>query len=319
MNFNEFQERVLEYLSERGHKVELRNVHRNNGIRNTGLSVMNLIHSSSGIKLHPKIYLEYFYNEYLEDEHSAICMERILKDILILVHAATLESSFSQIFCTPEEDVHKLETEKRRIGCKLINTKRNLDILEQIPHIPYLDLSIVFYLKPDNEYSLLEEELITKEQADKWNVGVDELLQMAKANQQKVQLTEINGQADLKQLTQSAASQCLKTVSIDMDTTMEPIGESKFMYISNEGYGATELIFTETWDAISTVQQANLAILPISIKEVIVTVDTEKRDYRALKNLLDRISSTDIPDEFFLSENIYRYRRDTGKIEMLYI
>lgn len=318
MNFNEFQERVLEYLSERGHKVELRNVYRNNGIKNTGLSVMNLIHFSSSIELHPKIYLEYFYNEYLEDEHSDICMERILKDILILVHAATLENSFSQIFCTPE-DVHKLETEKRRIGCKLINTKRNLDMLEQIPHIPYLDLSIVFYLKLDNEYSLLEEELITKEQADKWNVGVEELLQMAKANQQKVQLTKINGQADLKLLTQSAASQRLKTVSIDMDTTMEPIGENKFMYISNDGYGATELIFTETWDALSTVKQADLAILPISIKEVIVTADIGKGDYRALKNLLDRISSTDIPDEFFLSENIYRYRRDMGKIEIIHI
>lgn len=71
---------------------------------------------------------------------------------------------------------------KYRILYKLVNTKDNQDLLMQIPHIPYLDLSIVFYIAVAETGEGHMTALVNNQHTKFWNVTVDELYQAAAKN-----------------------------------------------------------------------------------------------------------------------------------------
>ena len=87
----------------------------------------------------------------------------------------------------PSEDVDmsdfmKFELIKDKICFKLCNTDKNCEILENIPSIPFHDLSIIFYVLVSNELFGSGQILIRNEHLKLWNVKVSDLMACAKTN-----------------------------------------------------------------------------------------------------------------------------------------
>ena len=78
------------------------------------------------------------------------------------------------------------EDVKSRIVFKLINTERNKALLEDIPHIEFLDLSIVFQCLVLQEEFGLCSILIHNVHLKLWDVTKEELYQAAKENTPKL-------------------------------------------------------------------------------------------------------------------------------------
>ncbi|MBQ1392809.1 MAG: hypothetical protein IIY81_04595, partial [Lachnospiraceae bacterium] len=73
-------------------------------------------------------------------------------------------------------DIFKsFENIRDKVVFKLINTKANKKLLRDIPHIDFLDLSIVFYCMFDNEYLGSATALIHNIHVNMWEITVEEL------------------------------------------------------------------------------------------------------------------------------------------------
>ena len=71
-----------------------------------------------------------------------------------------------------ESDFYEFNKIKDKVRFKLINTKNNEALLKQIPSIPYMDLSIVFYLYMEEDNGGMMVAQIQKGHLDLWEVDV---------------------------------------------------------------------------------------------------------------------------------------------------
>ena len=71
---------------------------------------------------------------------------------------------------------------KDKIMCKLVNTHDNASMLENIPNIPYLDLSVIFLSLCEETEEIAATLMITNKHLNYWSVDKEELYQRALVN-----------------------------------------------------------------------------------------------------------------------------------------
>lgn len=67
----------------------------------------------------------------------------------------------------------------------------------------------------------------------------------------------------------------------------------------------------------SHVVQADLILIPSSIHEMLAWPDRGAMDIKELKEIVKIINQNDVRAEDVLSYNLYRYKRDSGGVELL--
>ena len=100
-----------------------------------GLSVMSL-----ETNLSPTIYLNDYFRKYRDiADNNDEALNLIWADIEKSYNQHIPIKGFNVEYFTDWENV------KGRLRIKLINTGLNEEFLENVPHIPFIDLSIIFY------------------------------------------------------------------------------------------------------------------------------------------------------------------------------
>lgn len=92
------------------------------------------------------------------------------------------------------------------------------------------------------------------------------------------------------------------------------------MYIatnSEKFYGAAAVLYEGLLDSFARELGRDLYILPTSINEMTVVSDEEGNDPAGLQNVLRNVNHESTGDKDFLSDNIYRYDRETGCISIV--
>ena len=173
MTKTKFFEGVAESVSEvlgSGVIVEIQEVTKVN------LSLDGLTIRKRNESIAPTIYLNQYFNQF----NDGRTMDDIVQDI-ILVYENNQPENIMDVFKT--EDFYDFDKMKEKIVLKVINTERNLDLLEQVPHLDMegLGLSVVFYV------SLMTGEqsagiLIKNEHLKLWEKTVSDLLSVAEVN-----------------------------------------------------------------------------------------------------------------------------------------
>ena len=133
MTYEFFKKAIREAVQSRlpeGCETQLHTILKNNG---TCLDALIIRESQKNIS--PTIYLRQFYQEYQNGAH----LEQLANHILSLYEQHRFNN---RIDLSPFQDFHSI---KSSIVFRLINYKENEELLQDIPHIPYLDLAIVFY------------------------------------------------------------------------------------------------------------------------------------------------------------------------------
>ena len=113
------------------YELMLQKVPKNNGTLLDGLCITK---KAQGVS--PTIYLNSYYERYRE----GIPFNSIIKEILEIYQD---NSSVTDLDFSILNDFSQL---REKVAYKLIHTASNKELLTTIPSIPYLDLSIVFYL-----------------------------------------------------------------------------------------------------------------------------------------------------------------------------
>ncbi|MDE6911658.1 MAG: hypothetical protein K2P44_14515 [Lachnospiraceae bacterium] len=304
MEFTNFTTLVREEVEKRAgenYRVRLNDVRKNNGVILRGLTVMQ---DDSNIS--PTIYLNNYYEAY---ENGEATLVNVVNDVMDTYYRNKVNQSVDMRYFMNYACV------KDHIIYKLVNTEKNKELLEDIPHVEFLDLSVVFQCLVAKECFGTATILIHNAHMKLWNVPIRELFQAAKVNTQRIQGYEIKGINDaIYEIMQEQQEE------FDLESCREEFTGSVPMYVlSNKSRveGAACMIYPDLIKDFAEALGSSLYIIPSSIHELLLLPVTSTDEREEIKNMIQEINDTQVKREEILSYSLYLFDKEKGKIVRL--
>jgi len=280
--------------------ISIQQFPHNNHLILDGLTILE-----PGINISPTIYL----NQYFEQFRNGAKLSDIQQQILQYYHQHCPLSSIDTDFFTCFNQVSP------RIVYKLIHFEKNRELLREIPHIPYLDLAIVFYcLVPETPYENASI-LIYNNHLAYWNISKDTLMELARKNTQMLLPWRCSPLAELIR----PALELLPEQ--EQASTYEILEEETVpMYVltnSQQYFGAACILYSNALYDISHNLQDDLYILPSSIHEVILIPASMAEHPTELANIVQEVNITEVAPDEILSDSVYYYQQESDQITLV--
>ena len=267
MNYTEFMNAMLcEIRGQIGVEVrtELYTVTKNNGTRRTGI-----LFKQTDSNLAPTIYLEEFYQKYLQGQQ--------VPDL-----ADSICSIYQEIRVKKTCDCQNLfdfNHVKEHIVYKLIRRDANEELLKQIPYEPFLDLAVVYYIQIDNTRFGSAAIQIRNEHLRYWRVEKEEIRRLAEKNTPRIYPAQIQ-----------------KIVRIMYVATNEQCS-----------LGAAVMRYPDFREKVRGMIRGDFYILPSSIHEVILVPESFGLEPERMAEMVKEINQTGVAPEEVLSDSVYYF------------
>ena len=274
-----------------GYQVKLQEIIKNNGVVLQGLIILN-----GNSNLSPTIYLNSFLEAYENDMPMTDIVHRILDIYRRELPVDNIDMNFFRDF----------EKVRDRICYRVINRERNRALLERIPHVDYLDLSICFFYSYRNEALGDGSILIYNNHAEAWKCSVSMLMQLARENTKRLYPTKL---INMEEILESLIGRPNRACCMELP-----------MYVlSNEQkvFGAGAMLCREVLQKTAKLLQEDFYILPSSVHEVIVLPVSAAGERQSMREMVREINSTQVAPEEVLSDNLYFYSRLEGCLTLL--
>lgn len=302
MTYNQFlnyvrEQSVYELDHPEEYQASINHVIKNNAVELDGICL-----HKHGENLSPTIYLNSFYEQYLEG--------RPLKSIL------------SEIVSTLNQDLPKLEVPaslydnyeevKPQIIYRIVNYHKNREVLASCPYLPFCDLAITFRWLVHADDCGIASSLITNRELELWNVTIEELYKVARQNTQHLFPCQIQ---PIQELLADYLNEDpeLQALSLSSPTVFQ-------MYIlsnQNRINGSTCMIYDNVLHNFAKEQRSDIYILPSSIHEVLLIPAIYELDEESLLSLVHDANRTVVSTTDILSDSIYRYDIANNRIIMI--
>ena len=255
-----------------GGKVEVYRTVKNNGMVRTGL-----IFTQTGVNISPTIYLEEFYEQYLQGVSIDILTQKLRE----IYEEVQMKQSISY------QNILDYSQIQDRIVYKLIQKQANEQLLEDLPYEEFLDLAMVYYVLLDKTEFGTATLLIRNEHIKGWNIRKEDVIQAAGRN--TPQLLPI----ELEKVTEYMYIATNRTHSL----------------------GAGVMLYDEWKKTVAEIRE-NFFVIPSSIHELILIPESFGMDRQQLGAMVKEINATEVAREEVLSDTVYYYDRGTGSISM---
>ena len=293
MNYQEFLTHIKDNISARltnGRTVRIEPITKNNGMVYDGMIIIDPF-----INISPTIYLNPYYQHYLSGTS--------ITDICDCIF-----SSYQKNLPTKNFDVSLFKDfskAQKRIVMKLINQEKNQALLQTIPHIPYLDMAIVFVCCVTELRQDFATILIQNKHLELWNLSTEQLYKVAKQNSPTL----------LPFLLEPMEHALCNLI----DTNLSFFEELPLYILTNQLKinGAASILYDGVLKQVADRLKSDLIILPSSIHEVILlpaTDDTlQAYDYNTMIN---EVNTTQLASDEILSDHAYYYNRKQDTVSM---
>ena len=247
--------------------------------------------------------------EFFEQYQKGMSIDRIVNEILEFYEKVKVEEDY---------DVSQLslyENVKKKVAFKLVNTEKNQQMLKEVPHIPLLDLSIVFYIIVDVDEKGSATIQIRNEHIENWNVNVEQLYKDAKLNVKCL----IPARLMCMQHVIEKLCDISKGEEKDLLKAKFPPENKEFMYIltnSIHQFGAAVLAYPNILEMASRIIGEDFYLLPSSIHEVILIPKSKSPDLKDLNEMINEVNETQVQEEEVLSDHAYYYEKNTHTLMM---
>ena len=301
MEYSAFKEAVkkefLNYLPDeyKDAVVEIRPVEKIN--ENLDGLTLRLPHTN----VSPTIYVNYLYEEYLHNSDYNDVLTRAAK-----VYADAMEDKEDISVSSLIED----ENIKEKIVFQIINTEQNREMLENMPHREFLNLSIIYRMVVDMDVEHgVSSAIITNVLAEKYKLDENELFKLAAENTKRLFPPIITPMSDI----------ISRMFAGNMDDTMiDDIPSDEMMYIisNKQGVnGAVSILFEDVLHNLAEKLDNDLYILPSSIHECIL-ISAKCGDPYELAQMVTQINMSEVRLSERLSNQVYHYDKDLRKISL---
>lgn len=276
-----FWEQLKNTLSE---GIELQ---EQNCLKNNDLQVEMLTCKEEGKDLTPRIRTREFYDLYRQQGMKT-----------------AVEVAIEILGDRRKVDVHKViepwEVMKSGVNVEVINYEWNQGRLkkEKMVYEKILDLAIVFTvnLREDKDFKMT----ITSGLLEQWKITKDELISVAYENFAKADYAIISYEDVMEQL-----------LGLRI--------ESELCVLLNRSKlrGASGMLRIDLLQDLADKKESDLLILPSSVNEVLLLAEEDNiLDMDSVKKMVEDINRDYVDEEERLSDNIYTYKRKTGKISI---
>ena len=318
LTYKQFQIEIKEKLQDKlgeAYQVEINQILKNNSIELVAIIIKDEKNSIS-----PNIYIEDYYDYYLDGIKTEDIAEFIIDS-----HFFYMKNCAEGIYI---EDF-KWENIKDGIFYRIINRDKNKKLLQDVPHLLYLDLAITFHYLVSEVPSGLSAVRITKSHMKEWGIKLKELRDAAIKNTPKlfpVSLRNMN-EIILEMLNNDWANQETNYDIYDPaskwpdDLLVELIlstgKEDNPMYVltnSNGINGASCMLYREILHEFANELDSNLYLLPSSIHEVIIVKDDGYISKEDLVDMVVGVNELEVDAEDYLSNQVYYYNRHKDMI-----
>ncbi len=303
MVYEAFQDAITSRLQSRlgaGYRLIVSRFPKNNGLFMDGLVITPKDQNAA-----PVIYLNYYYERFLEGHP----MDTLVEEIVTIYResADILHLDFSVL-----NDFSRL---RDKITYRVINTKDNLALLEDAVSFPFQDLSIVFYLFLQQSPLGQMTSMIHKRHIKQWQAEPEELFALAEKN------TPILLPPDLKNMSAVidgiAREQMGAGYYPGVVDTLYPGHEAVPLYVlSNTSglHGASVMLYPNVLKSFADRLDQDLVILPSSIHEVLLLPYDESVVFHKLTDMVTTINQNAVAVEDRLSNHVYFYSRTADEI-----
>lgn len=264
---------------------------KNNNTQRIGITI---VHNCENIS--PTIYINDLLNQYCREERSK---EEIVREIL-----RRYENSM-----VATEDIKLLDVELPSCGARvvyrLISRKRNKEMLENLPYIPFLDMAITFHIVVSINKTYVQTIKIDKNIQERWGVSVEQLFKMANDNTEKIFPLEIT---DLNEIVK-------KHLQIaEEDEVINENGPNMIVITNELGlFGASVILYEEVMQNIAEELDCDLFVIPSSVHEMILVPYEDDELYVMLSDLIKKINENFVSPDEVLSDLVYIYQRNGKK------
>lgn len=292
MEIKEFAQKVQKAIAEilgDEYEVKLQEIQKNNGVLLQGLVMLK-----RGRNISPTIYLKPFWEAY----EGGVTFSEIIRRLLQIYREDTPGKNIDMSF------FEKFEKVKERICYRIINAEQNQNLLERIPHIPFLDLAICFYYAYEGKELGKGSILIYDTHVAMWNTNVEELLHYARSNTPELFPWE-----------------CSSMDEVVRDFVEEPaiLEELPMHIVSNQPrmYGAACMLYPGLLTSLAAKFNADFYIIPSSVHEIILLKDSGSENPEQLKEMISEVNKTQVEPEEVLSDSLYYFDRKENKVKII--
>lgn len=301
-SFTMFVREEVEKRTEDCYKVRLDDVRKNNGVVLRGLTV-----TQDDSNISPTIYLNSYYEEYIKGRATLV---NVVNDVMDTYRRNKVNQSVDMRYFLNYESV------KERVIYKLVNTEKNKELLEDVPHIEFLDLSIIFQCLVAQEDLGRASILIHNVHLKLWEVSVDTLYQAAKENTQRLQEYEIKGITEV--LRDIMCAEEVENIA-DEDCISAFSGSVPMYVLSNKNRveGAACMLYPNLIRDFAESIQSSFYIIPSSIHELLLLPTEHLEESQEIKHMIREINDTQVSVEEVLSYSLYLYDKEEQRIRKL--
>ena len=208
------------------------------------------------------------------------------------------------------------EDVEKRIAYKLVNTLRNRELLEDVPHIEFLDLSIVFQIVLTGESEGTASLLIHSAHIKLWGVTVDNLFEAAAKNTPKIMGCELKSMDDvICEILQGESAE-----SFDRDAAKAELADSVPLYVLSNRYkveGAACVLYPMLLQEIYRNLNSSFYIIPSSIHELLIMPTDSGNTDEELRAMIKDVNDTQVKSDEILSYSLYYYDGDENRLSVV--
>jgi|GEM_PF-836484 hypothetical protein len=281
--------------------------------------VQKINHKVLGITAHkkncivsPVIYLEEYFQELMKGKD--------IKDILTSISSIIESVHPDSRRCYAE--LKDYEWIKPKLRLKVINREKNGELLCDVPHKDFLDLSVIPYIVLDQRGEMSC--LIRQTMIDMWKTSFEELFGQSEDNMNHMVSPSIQKMSDF--IMEMILDTSGDSGDIESDELLQmlkkessiPTTEKEMFIISNkEKLNGAYAVFYK--DLLKNLAQSlnvdGLFILPSSIHETLV-VSGKGMNAADLKEMVQDINQTTVSEGEYLSNNVYYYDLNSEEIRI---
>lgn len=291
MTYYQFIQTVEEKVREEIEKSVCVSVHtaqKYNGILRRGI-----LFSEQGSNISPTIYLEEYYRQFERGD----TIDEIVGEILVLYRKIRFKEPWK------EEIIRNYEGIKGRIIYRLINKGANEKLLAEMPHVPYLDLAIVFYVLLEAGIYGTATMPVKTEHLALWKVTEAQVYEQACKNTEKLLPCEFRS---------------MRSVLEEMTDIDAPDEEDVLYVLSNHlrSFGAAAVLYPGRLEEAGDYLEEDFYVLPSSVHEMIIVRKSAASGKAFLSAMVSEINATQVDTEEVLSNRAYYYERAHKKLSM---
>ena len=301
MTNHEFREKLIKELQKRMPDAAIfpRDTKKNNGVVFSGIIILD-----NSINVAPNIYTEDLYYDY-QNGHKD--MEGVIDSVLEIYEKMKPEKCFNI------SEILDYSKARSSLNGRLVNTEKNNGALTEVPHRDFFDLSLTYFVDVtrDGDEGCASIQ-VTNAHMEKWDVTEDDLYKQFKESMDQNDRSRMQPVMDA--LAEAANCPPEETRALCGNMGIVP------MYVLSNARklnGAVEILNKKAMEKAAETIGDDFYILPSSIHEtILVPVRGNEDGADKLAEMVACINSSEVPDTEILSNHVYRYRRQSRKIEL---